>query len=290
MKIAISGASGYIGQHLSRFLTRRGYEIIPLNRRILKEEHFDELCQSIECCNVVINLAGATINRRWTNAYKRELYDSRIPITRQLVRAIHSVNVKPQLLISTSAVGYYPTTGEYDEYNEQQGDSFLAQLCGDWEQEARACSADVRLVIARLGVVLSPDGGALAQMIRLQRLSHTGSIIAGGQQCFPWISVYDLCRAMDFIIQNNSVHGAINFTSPEIITQRELAVTLAKAYGVRWIIPIPEWMFKLIYGDAASFLTRGQNVRPTKLTESGFSFNYPTIERLLNITDRHMVL
>lgn len=290
MKIAISGASGYIGQHLSRFLIRRGYEIIPLNRRLLKEEHFEELCQSIERCDVVINLAGATINRRWTNAYKRKLYDSRIPVTRQLVRAINSVEATPKLFISTSAVGYYPSTGEYDEYNEQQGSNFLAQLCGDWEQEAQACSADVRLAITRFGVVLSPDGGALAQMIRLQRLTHTGSIIAGGQQSFPWISMYDLCRGMDFIIQNDTMHGVINFTSPEIISQRELAVTLAKAYGIRWIISIPECMFKLIYGEAASFLTRGQTVRPTKLTESGFSFNYPTIERLLNITDRHTIL
>ena len=147
MKIAISGASGYIGQHLTLFFTEKGDEVVPLGRNLFKEENFDELCHRVESCDVVINLAGASINKRWTKAYKQELYDSRIRTTHQLVNAINTRDILPKLFISTSAVGYYPTSGEYDEYNNRQGEDFLARLCGAWEKEARACLPDVRLVI-----------------------------------------------------------------------------------------------------------------------------------------------
>ena len=138
MKIAISGASGYIGQHLTLFFTEKGDEVVPLGRNLFKEENFDELCHRVEPCDVVINLAGASINKRWTKAYKQELYDSRIRTTHQLVNAINTRDILPKLFISTSAVGYYPTSGEYDEYNNRQGEDFLARLCGAWEKEARA--------------------------------------------------------------------------------------------------------------------------------------------------------
>ena len=108
MRIAISGASGYIGQHLSSFLEGKGYDVIPLGRDLFKEDCFDELCRCVESCEVVINLAGASINKRWTEAYKQELYDSRICVTRQLVHAINTRSVKLELFISASAVGYYP--------------------------------------------------------------------------------------------------------------------------------------------------------------------------------------
>ena len=143
MKIAISGASGYIGQHLTLFFTEKGDEVVPLGRNLFKEENFDELCHRVESCDVVINLAGASINKRWTKAYKQELYDSRIRTTHQLVNAINTRDILPKLFISTSAVGYYPTSGEYDEYNNRQGEDFLARLCGAWEKEARACLPDI---------------------------------------------------------------------------------------------------------------------------------------------------
>lgn len=151
MRIAISGASGYIGQHLSSFLEGKGYDVIPLGRDLFKEDCFDELCRCVESCEVVINLAGASINKRWTEAYKQELYDSRIYVTRQLVHAINTRRVKPELFISASAVGYYPAFGEYDEYHDYRGMDFLARLCGAWEEEASACSSDVRLVIIPFG-------------------------------------------------------------------------------------------------------------------------------------------
>ena len=134
MKIAISGASGYIGQHLTLFFTEKGDEVVPLGRNLFKEENFDELCHRVESCDVVINLAGASINKRWTKAYKQELYDSRIRTTHQLVNAINTRDILPKLFISTSAVGYYPTSGEYDEYNNRQGeDCYIRHILRMWD-------------------------------------------------------------------------------------------------------------------------------------------------------------
>ena len=286
MRIAISGASGYIGQHLSSFLEGKGYDVIPLGRDLFKEDCFDELCRCVESCEVVINLAGASINKRWTEAYKQELYDSRIYVTRQLVHAINTRRVKPELFISASAVGYYPAFGEYDEYHDYRGMDFLARLCGAWEEEASACSSDVRLVITRLGVVLSEDGGALKEMLRLQRLSRVSVVVGSGQQRFPWISLFDLCRSFGYIIRNRQMRGVVNLVSPDLITQKQLAHTLARADKIRWIIPLPEFFFRLKFGEGASFVTKGQTVHPTKLLESGCKYVYPTIDKLMNITYR----
>lgn len=285
MKIAISGASGYIGRHLSSFFEGKGYEVVSLDRRLFKEEHFSELCCRVEQCDVVVNLAGAPINKRWNNAYKQELYSSRVGVTRQLVRAINSNEMMPRLLISISAVGYYSPVGEYDEYNAEQGDNFLAKLCGDWEEAARTCSSGVRLVIARLGIVLSTDGGALEQMLRIQRFSRMGIVIGSGRQSFPWISMADLCRSFDFVIQEPHLQGVVNMVSPQQITQRHFASVLAKAYDIRWTLSLPSSFFRLLLGKGASFLTEGQTVRPTKLSGFGFTYVYSTIEKMMHIID-----
>lgn len=289
MRVTISGASGYIGQHLASFLEGKGYEVISLGRNLFKEDRFDELCCRVEPCDVVINLAGASINKRWTKAYKQELYDSRILVTRQLVRAINTRKVLPGLFISASAVGYYPDFGEYDEYHDRRGTDFLARLCGAWEEEASACSPDVRLVITRFGVVLSDDGGALKEMLRLQHLSRTSVVIGSGRQSFPWISLLDLCRSLEYIIQDKQIRGVVNLVSPDRITQKRLAHALARADRIRWIIPLPKFFFRLMFGEGASFVIKGQTVHPAKLLESGFTYIYPTIEKLMNITDHHTV-
>lgn len=281
MKIAMSGASGYVGQHLSRFFTRKGHQIIPLGRTIFKEEGFNELCQTVQTCQIVINLAGAPINKRWTKAYKQELHDSRILVTRQLVRAMKAANTPPQLFISTSAVGYYSSAGIHDEHDEQSGSDFLARLCLAWEGEAHECPPGIRLVITRFGIILSEDGGALRQMIRLQRTTHVGAIIGNGQQPFPWISMQDLCNAYDFITQHPHLQGTINLTSPEAISQGHFARELAKAKGIRLTVPLPKLLFRLLYGEGASFLTNGQTVHPTKLQKAGFNYIHPTIKKLL---------
>ena len=167
MNIAMTGATGYIGKHLSSYLTEKGgHRIIPLGRAMFREGMSGLLVQTLTHCDVIINLAGAPINQRWTPEHKQELFNSRITVTHRIIRALNAVKTKPKLMISASAVGYYPSLVESDEYTQTRGDGFLSDLCYAWEKEAKRCPQPTRLVITRFGVVLSPDGGAMQQMLR----------------------------------------------------------------------------------------------------------------------------
>ena len=284
MNIAISGASGFIGKHLTSSLSGTGHTIVPLNRSFFQEKNFDQLIQTLSRCDVVINLAGAPINKRWSTSYKQELQDSRIQVTRSITKALNTLPRKPGLMISASAAGYYPTEGTSDEYTVRRGNGFLPELCEAWEREARHCPPETRLVITRFGVVLSPDGGAMRQIL-LPLKMKVAAVIAPGTQPFPWISVNDLCRAMAFIIGNKSIEGVINLVSPGRLTQHAFTRAVAKARHAWTTVTIPRFCFRVLYGEVATFLTTGQDVKPTRLLESGFHFTDATIEQFLRQTD-----
>ena len=238
MNIAMTGATGYIGKHLSNYLTEKGgHRIIPLGRSMFREGMSGHLIQTLTHCDVIINLAGAPINKRWTPEYKQELFNSRIVVTHRIIRALNAVKTKPKLMISASAVGYYPPEVEADEYTRTRGDGFLSDLCYAWEKEAKHCPQPTRLVITRFGVVLSPDGGAMQQMLRPLQATKVATAIGPGTQSFLWIAMHDLCRAMEFFIAHEETRG----------------------------------------------------VRPTRLTEAGFRFSIPTVERLFKGTDHTTV-
>ena len=162
MKIAISGATGFIGTHLTAHLTGLGHRAVPLGRSAFRSQ--ESLAAALAGCGAVVNLAGAPIDRRWSDAYKKQLYDSRIGTTRKLVAAINEMNPAPKVFVSASAVGYYPDQGCYDEYTAVKGTSFLSDLCESWEREASRVVPGIRLAVARFGVVLAPDEGAFAKM------------------------------------------------------------------------------------------------------------------------------
>lgn len=290
MNIAISGATGYIGKHLSNYLTDTcGHRILPLGRTMFREDMSGHLIQTLTHCDVIINLAGAPISRRWTPEYKKELYDSRINVTHRIIRALGVVKTKPKLMISASAVGYYPAEMESDEYSKVRGEGFLADLCNAWEKEAQRCPQPTRLVITRFGIVLSPDGGAMQQMLKPLKMTKVATAIGPGTQPFPWIDIRDLCRAMAFIIEHESMRGVYNLVSPQQISQSVFTRMMAKAYHAWMTVVMPRAAFRLMYGEAASFLTTGQYVRPTRLLEAGFSFSVPTVEKLLEGTDHSTV-
>lgn len=288
MNIAITGASGFIGRHLTAFLTEQGHRVIPLARPMFREGMLGCLVQALSHCEVVINLAGAPINRRWTADYKRELYDSRIYVTHRIIRALNAVRQKPKLMISASAVGYYPLKGTFDEYTNTRGDGFLPDLCYAWEKEARRCPPQTRLVITRFGIVLSPDGGAMEQMLRPLDMKFAAAI-GPGSQPFPWISVDDLCRAMDLFIGNPDLQGVFNLVAPQEITQCSFTRAMAKAYGAWGTVLVPRFVFRILYGEGASFVTDGQYVRPRRLLEAGFHFTDDTVGRLFRGADRSTV-
>lgn len=285
MNIAISGATGFVGKHLSRYLTEKGHRVLPLGRAMFREGMSGHLIQTLSHCDVIINLAGAPIIERWTPEHKREMYDSRIRVTHGMIRTMETVKTKPRLLISASAVGYYPCGGPFDEYTHTRGDSFLADLCYAWEKEARRCPPQTRLVIARFGIVMAPDGGAMEQMLKPLKMTKVASTIGPGSQPFPWIGITDLCRAMEFIIHHEEVSGVLNLVAPQQLTQRTFTRALAKAYGAWLTVVVPSVFFRWLYGEASSFLTTGQSVRPTRLLEYGFEFDVPTVEKFFKGID-----
>ncbi len=279
MNIAISGASGFIGSHLTTYLTNLGHHVTPLKHSLFREQMEGELQQIISHSDVVINLAGASLNHRWTTAYQKELIESRIKTTRMLVKTINTASTKPKLLISVSAVGYYPDDGIiYDEYTAKKGQGFLSDLCQAWENEARKCSPETRLVITRLGVVLSLNGGAIQQLLKPLKMIRLGVAVAPGTQPMPWVDIKDVCQGMTFIIDHTDIEGVVNLVAPDLVSHYVFVRLLTITRKGLATIMIPQWVIRLMLGKGSVVLTQGQQVYPTKLLDMGYQFKSPTIK------------
>ena len=277
MKIAICGATGFIGSHLSAHLRSYGYEVIPLGREYFDEnQRVEKLVNLVASCRAVINLAGAPIRHRWNREYRQVIYGSRVGTVRRLTEAIGKMAEPPEVFISVSAVGYYPDSGCYDEYNGVKGEGFLADVCEAWELAARQVPECVRVVTPRFGVVLSYDGGAFPSMI-LPFRKGVAMQIGSGKQAFSWIALEDLLRAMDFILVNAEMSGPVNFVAPERLNNREFTRQMKVYYRNRILLSVPRWFFRLLYGEAAQVVISGQCAVPRKLMEAGYTFRCATL-------------
>ena len=251
----------------------------------MKREHYlpdnkSKLISLLNGCDAVINLAGASINSRWTKENKQKIRDSRIKTTRYLVQVINELATKPEAFISISAVGIYPDKEIWSERDGNYDNGFLAGVCKDWEAEAKKVSTDVRLVIPRLGVVLSKDGGAFPKMYLPFRL-FIGGRIASGSQGFSWIHIDDLMNIFWTIITTKKIKGIIHCTAPQMCDNLIFTYSLAKIAHKPACFRIPSVIFKIMYGEGASILTKGQKVFPYKLLNYGYSFQYPEINKAL---------
>lgn len=280
MKIAITGASGFVGKALSAHLREENHTIFPLDRSFFLPENRTKLADTLSECHAVINLAGANINHRWTSAYKKELIDSRVLVTRALVETINGLSEKPSVMISTSATGFLAEQACSDESHSQKGSGFLADLCEAWEKEARQISPDVRLVITRFGVVLAPHGGAFPKMATPCQY-HLNVVLGSGSQVFSWIELNDLTRIMSFALKTPSLKGVVHACAPGHITQAELAKKLAAHFHTWVSLPMPSLMLRLLMGEAAEVITETQCALPGKLTDAGFFFQVPDIDTFL---------
>jgi len=282
MKIVISGGSGFIGSNLTSYFCNKVNLVVPLT-----SVHFngdvpsDELKSALYGADVVINLAGVSINHRWTRSYREKMYESRISTTRKIVEVLNSQERKPQLFISASAVGYYPTQGCFDEQSSAKGKGFLANLCESWEQEARKISPEVRLAITRFGVVLAKKGGAFP-LLKLPARFKVVTVIGPGSQLLPWIYINDLVSAMDHIINTSAISGMVNFVAPQLTTNRDMMKAIGKREKSWLSLTIPKFFFWLALGEASTFITKGQCVRPVRLMDSEFNFSASTVEKLLD--------
>jgi len=241
--------------------------------------------ESIREHDVIINLAGASIFSRWSDAHKEILRSSRIDTTRHLVEYLPD-DSRHITFFSTSAVGYYGFH-EDEELIESSpsGDDFLAHLARDWEAEAlRAQAKGARVVITRFGIVLGKNGGALGQMIPLFKY-FIGGPLGSGRQWFSWVHMDDLAQAFIFLLAHQEIYGAVNLCSPNPVRNKELGKAIGRVLRRPSFMPAPGFMIKLILGEFGSVLLKGQRAIPRRLLDAGFEFQYPDIgEALRNIT------
>jgi uncharacterized protein (TIGR01777 family) len=275
--IVITGASGFVGTNLTKMFIDEGYNVIAVNRRDL--QNIEKLTSLLNNAKAIINLAGANIIGRWSDEYKKLLYSSRLDTTTALIKAIEKCEIKPEILISTSAVGIYANKKTYNEENGEYADDFLGNLCKEWENKAlEAKQFGVRTAIFRFGIVMG-DGGALAKMLLPFKLG-VGGTIGNGSQAFSFIHIKDLVNAYKFAL-NNPLEDIYNLTAPVPTTNKGLTTALGKTLHRPTIFPVPEFVLKLIFGEGAKVLTDGQSVEPKRLQESGFEFEFKTIDETI---------
>ena len=296
MRVTVSGASGLIGGALVAALRAQGEAVTALSRDPERTHaalgvpafRWDPAAgppptAALAGRDAVVHLAGEPIAQRWTASAKREIRDSRVLGTRNLVACLEALDgARPGVLVSGSAIGYYGPHGEepLDE-DTAPGHDFLAQLCVAWEAEAkRASELGLRVASIRTGVVLDPRGGALAQMLLPFRLG-LGGPVAGGNQYVSWVHPEDLVGLILTIIEQPGWSGAVNGTAPEPVTNRELARALGRALHRPALLPVPAALLRARYGAMATILTTGARVLPAKALVHGYDFRHPSLDETL---------
>ncbi|MBP3967770.1 TIGR01777 family oxidoreductase [Bacillus sp. WL1] len=293
MKIAISGGTGFIGKYLSTFFIQKGHTVYILTRNKTTETFHPNLQYvqwtpnlqtfPLSSIDVVINLAGESINSRWTKKQKKAILNSRIQTTKGLIKQLQTLNIKPHTFINASAIGYYGTseTESFTEQHETPGDDFLANTVCSWEQEAsKARSLGMRTVYARFGVVLSADGGALPKML-LPYQFYIGGTIGSGNQWLSWIHIDDVVHLIDFIIQKEEIDGPLNLTAPLPIRMKEFGETIAAIMKKPHWLPVPSFMLHALLGEMSILVLEGQHVLPSKAIEHGYQYTFPAIDHAL---------
>ena len=288
MKVAITGASGLIGTALVPELTRAGHEVVRLVRRDPQgpdEIRWDPTAGTVDLdglagTDAVIHLAGAGVgDHRWTDAYKREILNSRVDGTHTIVRAITSLDPLPRVLVSASAIGFYGDTGDrtVDE-SSPSGQGFLADVVRAWEAaSAPAATAGIRVVNPRTGLVVAAQGGAWARMFPLFKLGLGGKL-GSGRQYWSWISLRDEIRALQFLMDDSSLSGPVNLTAPLPVTNADVTEVMGKVLGRPTILPAPAFALKAVLGEFSTEVLGSSRVLPTVLEGAGFTFDDPTIE------------
>lgn len=301
MRVAVTGATGMIGRALVAALSARGEEPVGLVRdlgraqRTLGEEielhRWPEPTRAppplaaLEGADAVVHLLGEPVAQRWTQRAKREIRDSRVLGTRSLVAALGALPAarRPAILVSQSATGYYGPRGEelVDE-DEPSGEDFLARVTSAWEHEALAAAAlpGMRVVRTRTGMVLSPHGGALAQMLPPFRLG-LGGPVAGGRQYVSWVHLDDVVGALLHCLREPHAAGPVNLTAPNPVTNAELSRALGHVLHRPAVLPVPAVALRLLYGEMAAIVLTGQRAVPGRLEQLGYGFSEPEPEPAL---------
>lgn len=289
----MTGASGLIGGALRAALEADGYSVTPLVRaKDRPGVHWDPVAGTVDCAGLegidtVFHLAGENIAAgRWTHARKELIRESRRRGTSVLASALSGLKSKPKALVCASAVGFYGGCDDSVDETSGPGGDFLSQVCMAWEEAALpAARAGIRVAHARLGVVLSPKGGALAEMLPWFRF-FLGGRVGSGEQWMSWVSLDDAVGALRFIADDDSLSGPVNVTAPAAATNAEFTAALGRVLRRPTVAPLPAAMVRLLFGEMGeSLLLSGQHVLPARLQKEGFKFKHPELTGAL----RHLL-
>jgi uncharacterized protein len=271
VKVAVLGASGFVGRALLTALERRGDDVRTLSLRDPARA-----ADAAGGSDVIVNLAGSPVTERWTAASKAEIARSRVDLPHAFLSALERVQQRPRAYVSASAVGYYGTsrTATFDESSPPAGD-FLARVCAAWETEARhAEQLGMRVAILRTGVVLGANGGALGKLLPIFRLGFGGPI-ASGKQWLSWIHIDDHIAL--YLLAIDGFAGVLNATAPAPVTNAEFTRALAAAVHRPAFFTVPAFALALAFGEGATVLTEGQRVVPKAALDAGFTFRYADV-------------
>jgi uncharacterized protein (TIGR01777 family) len=302
MRVTVTGATGMLGRQLVEELLGRGDEVTVLSRDAAKAERLfggranaaawadpkgeQPPLAALSGRDGVVHLLGEPVAQRWTDDARREIRDSRVLATRNLVAAVRELpaNDRPTVLVSQSASGFYgPHGDEPVAESEPAGDDFLARVCVDWEAEALAArELGLRVALTRTGVVLSDSGGALEKMLPPFKLG-VGGPVAGGRQYVPWIHTDDVVGALSFCLDEAAAEGPLNLAAPKPVTNAELSKTLGRVLRRPAVAPVPGFAVRVLYGEMAQIVTTGVRAVPARLRELGYEFRQPELDRALRL-------
>jgi hypothetical protein len=298
MRVFITGGTGLVGNRLLLELRQRDHQPVVLTRRDMTGRHDAEYVRGdptqpgtwqeiAASCDAIVNLAGEGIfNRRWNDEFKKLVRDSRVLATRHCVEALsrspRRSDGSPKVLVNASAIGYYGARdAEPLDESAPPGQGFLSSVCVEWELTARAAEVlGVRVVLARIGVVLDKSGGALGKMLLPFKLG-AGGPIASGRQYMSWIHNADVAGLLAFSLENSTVTGPMNLTAPKPVTNKEFGKALGRALSRPAFVWTPGFALRLLLGEGAELVTKGQNVVPKKALELGYTFRFPELDAAL---------
>lgn len=294
MKIVIAGGSGFIGQKLTQLLIAEGHSVVILTRKERKSSGKIEYVgwleegaspeKEIGHADAFINLAGVSINDgRWSKSHQKQIYESRMTATDELLRIISLLQEKPSVLVNASAIGIYPSSKNaiYTENLFETATDFLGRTVQDWENKAQQAERDsIRAVFMRFGVVLGKEEGALPLMAMPYRL-FVGGKVGSGDQWVSWVHVTDVVRAILFAITSDQLSGPVNVTSPNPLRMNDFGKSIGSVLHRPHWLPVPSFAMKMVLGQKSALVLEGQHVIPQVLQENGFEFKFPTLRLAL---------